>query len=103
MERKRNFLLVLPVMVLPFIVFFCWVVGIVGGDALRAQERNGAHRFNLTLPTAAGSKDSAWNKMNFYEQADRDSAKRRSLMKQDPLFARPMKTSLDSSEQHMQR
>jgi conjugative transposon TraM protein len=83
-EKVKKFWLVMPAVVLPFAVFFCWAIGIVGGPEVSAQERKG--RFNLSLPIAIPSKDSAWNKMNFYEQAERDSIKRRLMMKQDPLF-----------------
>lgn len=84
-ERKRRFLLVLPVIATPFIVFVLWILGIVGPAETMAQERRSAG-LNLSLPSAVPSSDSTWDKLKFYEQADKDSAKMRKLQKQDPYF-----------------
>lgn len=85
MQRKRKFLLIAPVLVLPFVVFVLWVLGLVGPAEAQGQSET-KHGLNLTLPSAIASKDSAWSKLQFYEQADRDSAKLRQQMKQDPFY-----------------
>lgn len=90
--RQRKFLLVLPVLTLPFVVLLLWVIGVVGPVESKAQIS--AHGgLNLTLPVPAESKDSTWTKMNFYEQADRDAQKIANLVKNDPY----RKTSLLSA------
>lgn len=82
--RQRKFLLILPVLVMPFLTFLLWTLGLVG--EVKAQNTlNQTHQgFNMNLPSAAPAKDSAWNKMKYYEQADRDSMHLRTLLKNDP-------------------
>jgi len=41
---------------------------------------------NLNLPAAASPKDSNWNKLRYYEQAEKDSQRLKVQMKSDPLF-----------------
>jgi conjugative transposon TraM protein len=40
----------------------------------------------MTLPGAGTAKDSSWSKLNFYEAADKEAAKRASLAKSDPYY-----------------
>ncbi|MDT0677048.1 conjugative transposon protein TraM [Autumnicola musiva] len=85
MKRQRKFLLVLPLLVLPFITLIFWVLG--GGQVqeLQAQEtpQNG---FNLHLPEAKLTDDKQMNKMSYYNRAEQDSAKFRELRKNDPNY-----------------
>lgn len=82
--RRRKFLLVLPALVLPFLLLLVWTLGIVGEAKASKKETHALQGLNLNLPSAAPAKDSNWNKLRYYEQADRDSAKIRSLLKKDP-------------------
>src|SRR5690242_446580 len=81
--RQRKFLLVLPVLVIPFLLLLVWTLGLVG-DVKAENTSTKQQGFNLQLPDAAPAKDSNWNKLKYYEQADRDSAKLRSMLKSDP-------------------
>ena len=45
--------------------------------------------FNSNLPGALPSKDSSWNKLKFYEEADKDSAKYKTLQRNDPNYSLP--------------
>lgn len=82
--RKRKFLLVLPVLVLPFLIFLLWTVGLVGEVKAEDSVPKQTLGLNMVLPSAAPAKDSNWNKMKYYEQADKDSAHLKNLLKNDP-------------------
>ena len=88
--RRRKLLIVAPVLILPFVILLMWTLGLVG-DA-KANEKNGAlvSGINLSLPAAAAPKDSNWNKLRYYEQAEKDSAKLKSKLKSSSsLFGLP--------------
>lgn len=81
--QMRKLLVVLPVLVLPFLIFLLWqfhFIKSVDGAAVQ----NDSAKFNMTFPSAIPSKDSTWDKMRFYEKADRDSQRLLSLLKNDP-------------------
>lgn len=88
-ERQKKFLLVLPVIVLPFVTFLLWAVGIVGGSAVKAQGAAPIQGFNMHLPDAKNKQQRNWSKLNFYEQADKDSAKYKDALQHDPFFNLP--------------
>ncbi|HMR83251.1 MAG TPA: conjugative transposon protein TraM [Niabella sp.] len=83
--RQRKFLLIAPALIVPFLILFLWTTGLVGnakaGSAVTAYQG-----LNPDLPAAAPAKDSNWNKLRYYEQADKDSAKLKSQMRNDPFF-----------------
>ena len=85
-QRKFKALLMMPLLVIPLIIFFAWILGIVGPVEASAQDSKLVQGINTSLPAAMPTEDSTWNKMNFYEQADRDSAKMRQLQRQDPYL-----------------
>jgi len=84
-KKQRNFLVALPFVALPFVTFLLWSVGMIGtvDGKVAAIDRHG---FNTSLPAANPVKDSSWNKLQFYEWADKDSAKYKSLLKRDPYY-----------------
>lgn len=82
--RQRKLLLLLPLLILPFLTLLLWALGVVGEVRAENKTSNLLSGVNLSLPSAAPAKDSAWNKMKYYEQAERDSAKLRSYLKSDP-------------------
>ena len=84
--RQRKFLMLLPLLVVPFMTFLLWSLGLIGAAETKAQASS-QKGFNMNLPGAIPAKDSNWNKLKFYEQADKDSAKYHSLMKSDPYFS----------------
>ena len=79
-QRQRKFLAILPLIVIPFLTFLLWSLGLIG-DNTAATENAAQKGFNTKLPEAVAGKDSTWNKLRFYEEADKDSAKYRSLVK----------------------
>jgi conjugative transposon TraM protein len=83
--KQRKFLMVLPVLVFPFVTLMLWSLGVLGSP--KEEPKKVAQKgFNMNLPDARPAKDNDWNKLKFYEQADRDSAKYKSLLKNDPYF-----------------
>lgn len=83
--RQRKFLMVLPVLVLPFLILLVWTLGLVGDTKAETGAAKKYQGLNLNLPSAAPAKDSNWNKLKYYEQADKDSMKLKSLLKNDPF------------------
>lgn len=85
MLRQRKFFTMLPLLVFPFMTFLLWSIGLIGTTETKAQGKV-QKGFNMNLPAPIANKDSNWNKLRFYEQADKDSAKYRSLLKNDPYY-----------------
>lgn len=83
--RQRKFFVLLPLMVLPLITFLLWSIGLIRSSEAKAQMA-AQKGFNMNLPEPVANKDSNWNKLRFYEQADKDSARYRSLLKNDPYY-----------------
>jgi conjugative transposon TraM protein len=86
--RQRKMMLVLPLLVLPFI---CIVFVALGGG--KGSSKNGliaanGQGYNMNLPGAHfAKKETALNKLGFYEKADADSVKLRERIKEDPYHA----------------
>lgn len=53
----------------------------------------------MNLPNASPPRDSNWNKLQFYQEADKDSARYKSLLRSDPYFqlASKKKTAIPDS------
>ncbi len=82
-RKQRSFLLVLPLIILLFVTFLLWSMGWVGGNEAKAAPIRG---LNMQLPDAKLNDNKSWNKLSFYEQADKDSLKYKEAIKNDPLF-----------------
>ncbi|MBV4359070.1 conjugative transposon protein TraM [Pinibacter aurantiacus] len=84
--RQRKFFLFLPAFVLPLISFLLWYVGVIGSTQTIDNSAMKAGGLNMTLPGANTAKDSSWSKLNFYEAADKEAAKKASLARNDPYY-----------------
>ncbi len=85
--RQRRFLLVLPLLTLPFITLMFWAFG--GGKANGAMANASTHAgINLKLPDANLKDDKALNKLSLYHQASLDSAKTKAAEKLDPYWSK---------------
>lgn len=84
--RQRKFLLVLPVLVVPFITLAFWALGGGKGSDAQAAQGNTQTGLNLELPGANLKEDEVVDKLGYYEKAASDSAKLLELMKNDPYF-----------------
>jgi conjugative transposon TraM protein len=78
--RKRKFLVILPVLVLPFVLFTFWALGGGKGTAAAVKTPEG---LNMELPGANLKKDAA-DKLAYYRIGDRDSEEIKELIKTDP-------------------
>lgn len=81
---KRKMLLILPLLVLPFLTLAFWALGGGKNDGATAQKQ--VRGLNLQLPDAQLKDDKGENKLSYYEQAEKDSAKWRQGMENDPFF-----------------
>lgn len=97
-EKQKKFLLALPVLVLPFMTFLLWSVGLISNTPVKAGAIAAQKGFNTHLPDAKLPANKGWNKLNFYEQADKDSAKYKEQLKSDPFFGiKPLDTARHAS------
>jgi hypothetical protein len=79
--RARRFAFVLPVLIVPIVSVFFWLLGGGKASGSAAVKSNG---MNMQLPDAPVNKDSTADKMAFYMAADADSSKRIEQMRMDP-------------------
>jgi conjugative transposon TraM protein len=94
MIRQRRFLLVLPLLALPFITMIFWALG--GGKVEKAQAQAAVKKgFNINLPDANLKNDKPMDKMSYYEQAQLDSIKFLELVKNDPNYKNIGATNTD--------
>lgn len=85
MIRQRRFMLMLPLLALPFMTMMFWALG--GGKVQKAEARAQKQEgFNLILPSADFKDDKPMDKMSYYDQAQLDSAKFLELIKNDPNY-----------------
>lgn len=82
--RQRKFLLVLPLLALPFMTMAFWALG--GGKAAEAEITDQQAGFNLKLPGADFKEDKPMDKLGLYDQAKQDSIRFLELMKNDPNY-----------------
>ena len=83
--RQRKFLMVLPLLVLPFITMIFWSLGGGKGNAVQAAAVT-SKGLNTKLPDAHISENKAADKLSFYQQADKDSVLRKQQIQNDPYY-----------------
>jgi hypothetical protein len=99
--RKRKFLLMLPVLIVPFITLAFWSLG--GGKGDNNKKVITESGLDLELP-GANVKNEPKDKLAFYDKAESDSEKFRSMIKEDPYFKKqiidtfPSNTYIDPNE-----
>lgn len=71
MEKQRKFLLVLPLLVIPFLTMAFWALG---GGSGKTDQKSAKRGIDMTLPEAQFKKGPADNKMTIYQSTYRDSA-----------------------------
>src|SRR5665213_4378130 len=89
--KRRNFLLMIPVLVLPFMVILFYILG---GGKTKASRLNTATQIglNLQLPDAHFFKRKEPDKLGLYEASNKDSDDRRQALRNDPYRRDSMKT-----------
>lgn len=84
-SKRRQMLLVLPIIILPFITLLFYILG--GGRIEAAEAANEIQKgFNFTLPIPKFKEDSTLDKMSYYDQAAVDSVKLQEQIKKDPNY-----------------
>jgi len=81
--RQRKFLLFLPVLIIPFLTLGFWALG--GGKEAKAQAAP-VKGLNMAMPNAVLKDEKGFNKMSFYDEAQKDSLKQKEQEKNDPFF-----------------
>jgi conjugative transposon TraM protein len=88
LQKQKNFLLMLPILVVPFVTMAFWAMG--GGEGKPAegvvQKSNG---LNLNLPSANIKDNGREDKLTFYEKAQQDEQKAEDAIKNDPYYQLP--------------
>lgn len=83
--RQRKFLLVLPLLALPFITLLFWALG--GGKMEKAEAQVRRQKgFNMQLPEPMLKDNKGMDKMSYYDKARLDSVKFQELFKNDPNY-----------------
>ncbi len=84
-QQKRKFLLILPVLVIPFLFIAFYSLG-GGKDKLGSTLKKGTETgFNTELPPVLfDDNEGKMNKLDYYKRADLDSIRRKEQMQQDP-------------------
>ena len=82
--RRRKFMVMLPLLVVPFLTMGFWVLG--GGSGVEAKEGGINKGLNLELPEAKLKDERMLDKLAFYKEADEDSLKRAELLRSDPYY-----------------
>ncbi|MCX2429924.1 conjugative transposon protein TraM [Pedobacter sp. GR22-10] len=72
-EKPKKFLLMAPVLVLPFLTLFFWAMG--GGKTEQVAATEVSMGINNKLPDARLKEEKGLDKMAFYDQAAKDSLK----------------------------
>jgi hypothetical protein len=72
MNKQRKFLLVLPLLVIPFLTMAFWALG--GGSRSKSSQKTATRGIDMTLPEAQFKKGPADSKMAIYQSTHRDSA-----------------------------
>ena len=97
--QRRRFIMVLPVLVMPFLTLLFWALGGGKGTAAHTTKDDKAGLL-LELPDAQFKDDAkAWDKLSLYQQAQRDSLKFNEAKRNDPYFRLPpLKSDQDTSK-----
>ncbi|HEX5553358.1 MAG TPA: conjugative transposon protein TraM [Chitinophagaceae bacterium] len=92
--RQRKFLLVLPLLALPFMTMIFWALG--GGKVEKAEAQAATKKgFNINLPDAILNDDKPMDKMSYYNLAQQDSMKFLEMIKNDPNYKNVFMTDTD--------
>jgi len=82
--KQRKFLVVVPALVLPFIIMIFWALG--GGQNANAQDKaqQQTSGLDIHLPDPQKQDDKSSDKLSFYQDAEKDSAKLKDELSKDP-------------------
>ena len=93
--RRRKFLLVLPLLVIPFVTLAFRALGGGKGADARTEQTSPHQGLNLELPGASIKENKVIDKLGYYEKAEEDSARLKKLIKDDPYYDKELETEVD--------
>lgn len=95
--KQRKFLTVVPILVLPFIIMIFWALG--GGQNATAQQAGKqTGGLDLQLPDPQKQDEKNNDKLSFYQEAEKDSARRKDELSNDPYRNDSASTSLNHGD-----
>ena len=83
--RRRKFLIILPLLALPFILMVFWVLG-GGKERGDSNVKSSIAGLNMKLPDPHFKKGAEKSKLSLYDEAGKDSAILRDKIKNDPYY-----------------
>lgn len=89
--RKRKFMMVLPLLTLPFLTLAFWAMGGGKGKA-QGNQTTRQMGLNLQLPEPKLDDENGKDKLSFYNKAQEDSIKLRQEMRNDPYYKNGLDT-----------
>lgn len=99
--RKRKMMLALPVLIIPFLTLAFWAMG--GGKGDNKQTEKNSTGLNLHLPDPKVKKETIFDKLGFYDKADKDSIKLKEAMRNDPYYQQQEKDGSSELENIVQQ
>ncbi|CDT07210.1 putative Bacteroides conjugative transposon TraM protein [Sphingobacterium sp. PM2-P1-29] len=84
LERKKKFLLVLPVLFVPFLILMFWLMDGGKGSKVIAAENPG---LNTNLPNSGEDSNEQNSKLDAYNEAEQDSLRWLELVRSDPNYS----------------
>lgn len=84
-KKEKRFLLMLPLLVLPFVALAFWFLG-GGKDDGKGEGVAKGSGLRIELPNANLREDKKMDKMSYYDQARIDSLKRMEQIRNDPYY-----------------
>jgi conjugative transposon TraM protein len=84
--KQRKFLLILPLLVIPFLTMGFWALGGGQGSTTGNEVAKSAAGLNLNLPKANIQEEKDPSKMSFYEKARKEEERSLEAIKSDPYF-----------------
>lgn len=82
-QKQRKMLMVLPMLAVPFLTVLFWSLG--GGRSDGSEKPLQEKGLNQALPETAVP-ETGFSKLNYYDRAEQDSSRQRTLQNKDPFF-----------------
>lgn len=97
LEKKKKFLLVLPLLCIPFLILIFWLMDGGKGTTALAGENSG---LNKNLPNSGSDSNEQNSKLDYYNEAEQDSLRWLELVRSDPNYSLNLKELGDSLDSY---
>ena len=93
--KTKKMMLMLPILIIPFLTMAFYALG--GGQGTSQQQaKDLAKGLNPQLPDANLKEENLFDKLSFYDKAEKDSAKIAELMRNDPFYKNENEVGISS-------